>query len=139
MSEPKTKPSEVSLEDFIAQQPEARQEDCRTLDAMMRKLTGEDAVMWGNIVGYGRYAYKRSDGKTYEWPVAGFSPRKQALTIYVMPGFDRLEDLLAKLGKHTSSKSCLYIKRLSDVDLNVLEQIVKASVQAMEPVRIRGK
>lgn len=139
MGEPKTKPTDQSLQDFIAQQPEARQEDCRTLDVLMRKLTGEDAVMWGNIVGYGRYAYKRSDGKTYEWPVAGFSPRKQALTIYVMPGFDRLEDRMAKLGKHTSSKSCLYVKRLSDIDMKVLEQIVKASVRAMESVRIRAE
>lgn len=137
MSEPRTRPTAQSLEDFIAGQPEARRDDCRALDALMRRITGENAVMWGNIVGYGRYAYTRSDGKTYEWPVAGFSPRKQALTVYVMSGFDGSEDRMDRLGKHAIGKSCLYIKRLSDIDMGVLECIVQASVQAMEPLRIR--
>ena len=137
MGEPKTPPTDHSLEAFIAQQPEARQEDCRTLDALMRKLTGEDAVMWGSIVGYGRYTNTRSDGKVDEWPVAGFSPRKQALTIYLVPGFDHDQARMARLGKHTTSKVCLYIKRLSDIDMKELEHLVKASVRAMEPVRIR--
>lgn len=137
MGEPKTKPTDQSLDEFIAQQPEARQQDCRTLDALMRKLTGEEAVMWGSIVGYGRYANTRADGKVDEWPVAGFSPRKQALTIYMVPGFDRDQERMAKLGKHTTSKVCLYIKRLSDIDMKVLEHLVKASVRAMEPQRIR--
>ena len=137
MSEPKTRPTAQSLEDFIAGQPEARRDDCRALDALMRRVTGEDAVMWGNIVGYGRYAYTRSDGKACEWPVVGFSPRKQALTVYVMSGFDGFEDRRARLGKHAIGKSCLYIKRLSDIDMGALEHIVQASVKAMEPLRIR--
>lgn len=137
MSEPKTRPTAQSLDDFIAQQPEARREECAALDALIRKATGEDAVMWGNIVGYGRYAYQRSDGKRYEWPITGFSPRKQALTVYVMPGFDQYEDLMAKLGRHTTGKSCLYIKRLADIDMKVLAKIVAAGVRAMAPQRIR--
>ena len=137
MGEPKTRPSTQSLEDFIAAQPEARREDCRALDALMRKLTGEPAVMWGSIVGYGRYANTRSDGKLDEWPLAGFSPRKKALTIYLVPGFDRDAARMARLGKHATSKGCLYIKRLSDIDIRVLEQLVKASVRALAPLRIR--
>ncbi len=138
MSEPRTRPIAQSLEDFIAGQPEARRDDCRALDALMRRVTGENAVMWGNIVGYGRYAYTRRDGKIYEWPVTGFSPRKQALTVYVMPGFDGFEEQMTKLGKHATGKSCIYIKRLSDIDMEMLERIVGISVQAMEPVRIRA-
>lgn len=137
MTEPKTRPTDQSLEAFIAQQPEGRQADCRALDALMRKLTGEEAVMWGSIVGYGRYANTRSDGKVDEWPVTGFSPRKQALTIYLVPGFDRDAARMARLGKHSTSKVCLYIKRLADIDMKELEHLVKASVRAMEPVRIR--
>ena len=127
MSKPKTKPTDQSLEAFIAQQPETRREDCRTLDALMRKLTGEDAVMWGSIVGYGRYANTRSDGKVDEWPVAGFSPRKAQTVLYIV-GFKDQETLLARLGKHSVSVACLYINKLADVDLGVLRQIAEASV-----------
>ena len=137
MSALKTQPTAQTLTAFIADQPEGRREECRVLDALMRQATGEEAVLWGSIVGYGRYAYTRSDGKTYEWPVTGFSPRKQALTVYVTPGFEGLEALLARLGKHTTSKSCLYIKRLSDIDVAVLGQIIEEGVTAMAPQRIR--
>ncbi len=137
MSMLKTQPTAQSLTAFIAEQPEGRREECRVLDALMRKATGEEAVLWGSIVGYGRYAYTRSDGKTYEWPVTGFSPRKQALTVYVMPGFEGMEAQLARLGKHTTSKSCLYIKRLSDIDVAVLGQIIEEGVTAMAPQRVR--
>lgn len=136
MSEPKTRPADQTFEDFVAQQPEARRDECRMLDALMRKATGKDSVRWGSIVGYGRYANTPSDGKVDAWPLAGFSPRKQALAVYLVPGFDRDEARMAKLGKHSASKSCLYIKRLADIDMNVLEHLVKASVRAMERVRI---
>ena len=137
MSALKTQPTAQTLTAFIAEQPEGRREECRVLDDLMRKATGEEAVLWGSIVGYGRYAYTRSDGKTYEWPVTGFSPRKQALTVYVTPGFEGMEAHLARLGKHTTSKSCLYLKRLSDIDVTVLGQIIEKGVTAMAPQRIR--
>lgn len=137
-AEPKTRPGAASVEAFLAKQSDARRADCEAIAAIMRKATGEAPVMWGgSIVGFGCYAHVRSDGKTYEWPVIGFSPRKQDLVLYIVPGFERYEALLAKLGKHRSGKACLYLKRLSDVDARVLEQLVRASVQAMEPRRVR--
>ena len=138
MAEPKTKPTSQSLADFLADQPDARRRDCEAIDAMMREASGEPAVMWGAIVGYGRYLAPRADGSAYEWPMIGFSPRKQALVLYLMADFDAQAELLARLGKHTTSKACLYIKRLSDVDVGVLRQLIERSVAAMEPRRVRG-
>lgn len=137
MAEPKTKPTSQSLADFLAGQPDARRRDCEAIDAMMREASGEPAVMWGAIVGYGRYLAPRADGSAYEWPMIGFSPRKQALVLYLMADFEQQAALLSKLGKHTTSKACLYIKRLSDVDAGVLRQMIERSVAAMEPRRIR--
>lgn len=137
MAEPKTKPTSQSLADFLADQPEARRRDCEAIDAMMREASGEPAVMWGAIIGYGRYLAPRADGSAYEWPMIGFSPRKHALVLYLMADFEQQAALLSKLGKHTTSKACLYIKRLSDVDAGVLRQIIERSVAAMEPRRIR--
>jgi hypothetical protein len=138
MTEPRTRPGKASVEAFLARQPEARRADCEAIVAIMRKATGEAPVMWGeSIVGFGRYASTRSDGKVHEWPVTGFSPRKNDLTLYITPGFDNYESLLDKLGKHRTGKSCLYIKRLSDVDGAVLEALVRASVEAMAPKRVR--
>lgn len=137
MAEPKTTPTSQSLADFLADQPDARRRDCEAIDAMMREASGEPAVMWGAIVGYGRYLAPRADGSAYEWPMIGFSPRKQALVLYLMADFEQQAALLSKLGKHTTSKACLYIKRLSDVDAGVLRQMIERSVAAMEPRRIR--
>ena len=137
MAEPKTKPTSQSLADFLADQPDARRRDCEAIDAMMREASGEPAVMWGAIIGYGRYLAPRADGSAYEWPMIGFSPRKQALVLYLMADFEQQAALLSKLGKHTTSKACLYIKRLSDVDAGVLRQMIERSVAAMEPRRIR--
>lgn len=138
MSEPKTQPTQASVDAFLAHQPEDRRKDCLAIAAMMRKATGEEATLWGpSIVGFGRYAYTNTTKKTYEWPLVGFSPRKNDLTLYIMPGFDQYENLLAKLGKHKIGKSCLYIKRLADVDTKVLEELVQASVEAMAPRRVR--
>ena len=87
---------------------------------MMEAATGERAEMWGaSIVGFGRYAYTNSTKKTFEWPLIGFSPRKQDLTLYLMPGFDGFAELMAKLGKHKTGKSCLYLMQLADVDIDV--------------------
>ena len=99
---------------------------------MMRKATGKRAKMWGSsIVGYGTYHYKYESGREGDFMVTGFSPRKQALTVYVMPGFSHFDKLMAKLGKYKTGKSCLYIKRLSDVDEKVLERLIDSSVKHM--------
>lgn len=138
-NEPKTQPTNVSLEDFIATvlEPE-RRKDCEALVRLMQAATGEKGCMWGtSIVGFGTYRYEYASGGGGAWPIVGFSPRKNDLTLYIMPGFEAFEALLAKLGKHKTGKSCLYVKRLSELDTAVLEQIVRGSVAAMEPKRVR--
>ncbi|MDO5610080.1 MAG: DUF1801 domain-containing protein [Pseudomonadota bacterium] len=138
MSEPKTRPTGASVELFLAAQPAARQADCAVLLAMHERLSGEPALMWGpSIIGFGRCLYTLANGKRYEWPLAGFSPRKQALTLYVSTGFPAFDGLLARLGKHSMSKACLYIKKLADVDMGVLEQIIAGSLRASEANRVR--
>ncbi len=98
----------------------------------MRNATGKRAKMWGtSIVGYGTYLYSNSAGKNYEWPITGFSPRKQALTVYIMPGFSQFGALMKNLGKYKTGKSCLYIKRLADVDEDVLQKLIDGSVKRM--------
>ena len=137
--EPKTRPTSASVPDFLARQPEARRADCEAVCAMMQAATGEPPVMWGEaIVGFGRYAYTNSSKKTAEWPIVGFSPRKNDLTLYLMQGFDGHTELLAKLGKHKTSKACLYVKKLADIDAGILRQLIEASVQAMEPQRVHA-
>jgi hypothetical protein len=139
MSEPKTRPTPVPVADCRAPQPAARRADCEALVRMMEAATGEPAVMWGEaIVGFGRYAYDYRNGKTLDWPLVGFSPRKNDLVLYLMQGFDGAGALLDTLGKHKTSKACLYIKRLADVDQAVLRKLVDGSVEGMAPRRIRG-
>ena len=106
--------------------------DARKVAAMMRKATGKRAKMWGpSIVGYGTYHYKYASGREGDFLMTGFSPRKQALTVYVIPGFAHFEALMNKLGKYKTGKSCLYIKRLSDIDEKVLEKLINRSVKHM--------
>ena len=137
--EPKTRPTSASVQDFLARQPEARRADCEAVCAMMQAATGEPPVMWGEaIVGFGRYAYTNTSRKDSEWPLVAFSPRKNDLTLYIMPGFDAFAGLIAKLGRHKTGKSCLYIKQLADVDAGVLRGIIDGSVRAMAPRRVRG-
>ncbi|MBN8264609.1 MAG: DUF1801 domain-containing protein [Xanthomonadales bacterium] len=137
--EPKTRPTSASVPDFLARQPKARRADCEAVCAMMQAATGEPPVMWGEaIVGFGRYAYTNTSRKSFEWPLVAFSPRKNDLTLYIMPGFDAFAGLIAKLGRHKTGKSCLYIKQLADVDAGVLRGIIDGSVRAMAPKRIRG-
>lgn len=134
----KTKETASSVDAFIAEQPAAIAADCRVIMALMNKATGEEPKLWGpSIVGYGRYAYKYDTGREGEWMVTGFSPRKANLTLYIMMGFEKESALLKKLGKHTTGKSCLYIKRLSDVDLKVLESLITKGVKAMAKQRIK--
>lgn len=137
-AELKTKETTASVDAFIAKQPEAIAADCRTIMQLMKKATGEEARMWGpGIVGYGRYAYKYETGREGEWMITGFSPRKANLTLYIMMGFEEEAALMEKLGKHTTGKSCLYIKKLSDVDLKVLEKLIVKGVKAMAKMRIK--
>ncbi len=132
-SEPKTKPTDVPVADFIAAVPDARRrEEAQALCALMTEVTGEPPVMWGtSIVGFGRYTYVNTTKKTADWPIIGFSPRKAKLTIYIMPGFEGEPELMARLGKHTTGVSCLYLNRLADVDQEVLKALAERSVAWM--------
>ena len=138
MAEPKTRPTKASVADFLAAVPdEQRRKDCLAVEKLMRKATGAKPVMWGtSIVGFGAYTYTDARGKSNDWPIVGFSPRKNDLTLYLMPGFKCREALLSKLGKHKTGVACLYLKRLADVDATVLEEIIAQSVADMAPRRI---
>ncbi|NOT09253.1 MAG: DUF1801 domain-containing protein [Gemmatimonadales bacterium] len=130
MAELKTKQTGGSVAGFLAKvtDPE-RRKDCQTVLALMKKATKAEPKMWGPaIVGFGAYTYKYDSGRELEWFLTGFSPRKANLTLYIMGGFARYAELMKKLGKHKTGKSCLYINRLSDVDSAVLEALVKESV-----------
>lgn len=130
MSENKTTPNNESVEQFLNTIPdEQKRQDCYTILELMNQVTGMEPRMWGSsIVGFGSYHYKYDSGREGDAILAGFSPRKQNLTIYNMGGFES-EDLLQKLGKHTTGKGCLYIKRLDDVDLPTLRRLIEESVK----------
>lgn len=133
MSQPKTVQNDSDVDTFLdAVENPRRREDGRRLLELMRKVTGEPPKMWGtSIVGYGSYHYKYESGREGDMPITGFSPRKQNLAVYIMPGFADFAELLAKLGKHKTGKSCLYLNKLDDVDLDVLTEIVLESVAVM--------
>jgi hypothetical protein len=138
MTELKTQRNNGNVVDFLESiDNRARREDGLELLRLYEQWTGQKAVMWGeSIVGFGSYHYKYASGKEGDWPVAGFSPRKQSLTIYIMNGFDSYGSLLKKLGKHKTSVSCLYVSRLADIDMTVLEDIVKDSYRATEKMNV---
>lgn len=121
--------------DFLnAVENEKRRTDALELNRIMTEITGDEPAMWGpNIVGFGIYSYTYASGHSGDWPMVAFSPRKQALTLYLMSGFARYDELLAKLGKHKTSKACLYINKLEDVNMNVLWELIVASVEFMRP------
>ena len=136
-AELKTKANELSVADFLSgQDSEQRRADCAELDAILRRVTGHEPKMWGpSIVGYGSYHYKYDSGREGTMCRAGFSPRKAALTLYLMGNYvdcqAEVDGLLARLGKHSTGKGCLYIKKLADVDLAVLERLAEISWNAM--------
>ena len=134
MAEAKTKPTKASVKKFLNEIPDAqRRADCFVVAQMMEELTGSKPRMWGpSIVGFGSYYYKYASGHEGEWPVAAFSPRKQDLTIYLTIGFEKHAELLQGLGKHRRGKSCLYLKRLSDVHLPALKKLIKASLKDLQ-------
>lgn len=125
----KTHPTDDGVDAFIAAIPdEARREDCRTLLALMKRATGQEPRVWSSgVIGFGTYHYRSSSGQEGEWFPVGFASRKAAITVYLGTNLESLSVLLSGLGNHTTGKGCIYIKRLSDVDLGVLEEIVTVS------------
>lgn len=132
-SENKTKATEVSVDAFIASVADADQRtDAEKIRALMERLSGEPATMWGpSIIGFGTYHYKYESGREGDMCRIGFSPRKGQTVLYLIDGFEGQSDLMARLGKHKTGKSCLYIKRLSDIDEAVLEELCVRSLQYM--------
>jgi hypothetical protein len=132
MAENKTQKTDTSVTDFVNSIPdEKKRQDSVILLEMMTQITGLKPKMWGaSIVGFGDVHYKYASGREGDWFKVGFSPRKQNLTLYIMDGFPKYQDLLAKLGKHKTGVSCLYINRLEQIDLDVLREMISLSVAA---------
>ncbi len=132
MADNKTKPTKISVAAYIdALADETRRVDAKALVKLMQSATGEKPKMWGpSIIGFGRCHYKYDSGREGDMPLVGFSPRKPATVLYGMMGFNDSETLFAELGKHSTGKGCLYIKKLSDVDQKVLEALVVKAVTA---------
>ena len=133
MAENKTMPTDADVGAFIdGVDSDRRRQEARTVLALMREITGEEPVMWGpSIIGFGRVHYRYDSGREGDMPAAAFSPRKSQLTVYI-DEFDEREELLEQLGPHSTGKSCLYIKRLADVDQDVLEQMLHAEIEYMD-------
>lgn len=133
MAENKTQPTRQSVTAFINSiDDKQKRADIRKIAAMMRRATGARATMWGDsIIGFGQYHYKYASGREGDFLITGFSPRKNAISVYIMGGFERMSALMKRLGKFKTGKSCLYVKRLADVDEDILEQVVARSVEYM--------
>ena len=139
MAENKTKPTQVSVSEFLdGIGDESRRADARAVMKLMQAATGEKPAMWGpSIIGFGTYHYKYKSGREGDMPIACFSPRKSELVLYGMMGFDGANSLLEKLGKYKTGKGCLYIKRLSDVDLKLLDKMIQKSVTAKRSKKLK--
>lgn len=139
-AELKTKQNTASVTDFLEKIDDPqKQQDAQLVDALMAEITGEPGKMWGaSIVGYGHCYLKYASGRELDWMLVGFSPRKQNLSLYIMDGFDRYDELMGKLGKYKTGKSCLYVKRLSDVDMDVLKELISTSVAHMRELHKRN-
>ena len=134
MAENKTKPTAKSVPDFLDSMDDpVRKKDCQTIAAMMEELTGSKPKMWGDsIVGFGDYRYKYASGREGDWFLVGFSPRKQNLTLYIMGYLEFYTDILKGLGKFKHGKGCLYIKKLEDIDLDVLKTLISTSIKRLK-------
>ena len=134
MAQLKTQPNDKSVIDFLnTVENDTKREDSFAILELMQQVTGSEPIMWGDsIIGFGSYHYKYASGREADWFLTGFSPRVQNLTLYIMSGFEEYDDLLGKLGKHSTGKSCLYIKRLENIDLDVLKELVEKSVAHMK-------
>lgn len=134
MAELKTKKTNASVVAFLNRVENViRKKDAFTILELMKKVTNSEPNMWGPaIIGFGSYHYKYASGREGDWFVAGFSPRKQSLTLYIMTGFSRYNEIMSRLGKFKTGKSCLYINKLEDIDLEVLEELIEASVNYLK-------
>lgn len=134
MATPKTLPNNRSVDEFIdSVESKQKRDDSRDLLKIMQETTSDPPVMWGeSIVGFGNYHYKYESGREGDWMLAGFSPRKQNISIYMMGGFSNQDALLKKLGKAKSSVGCLYIKKLADINLEILKEMIKISVETVK-------
>jgi len=134
MAELKTKPNDQSVEAFLNSiDDEKKREDSFKILTLMKEITKDEPKMWGDsIIGFGSYHYEYASGREGDWFLTGFSPRKQNLTLYLMSGFEEYDNLLKNLGKYKTGKACLYIKKIEDVDLQTLTELVKQSVAHME-------
>ena len=134
MAENKTIPTKKDVVEFLNGVPdEKKRKDSFALLELMKEVTGQEPVMWGDaIVGFGTCHYHYASGREGDMPLAGFSPRKQNLTVYIMSGFDEYEPLLQNLGKHSTGKSCLYFKRVDEIDLPTLKELVRLSVEHVQ-------
>ena len=133
MAELKTRPTKASVDEFLnGVDNDSRREDARCVLAIMQRATHELPTMWGDrIVGFGSYHYRYASGQEGDWPLIGLSPGRRNLTLYIMPGFDDYALLLTRLGKHRAGKSCLYVNKLRDIDMSVLEELIRQSVADM--------
>ncbi len=131
MAQNKTIPNSASVTAFLdAVEDQQKKEDSYVLLDLMKEITGKEPVMWGpSIIGFGSYHYKYDSGREGDMLLTGFSPRKQNLTMYIMSGFKRYDSLMQKLGKYKTGKSCLYVKRLSDVDMEVLTELITTAYE----------
>lgn len=138
MANLKTKLNDGDVQAFLNKvENEQRRQDCFDILALMQQVSGAEPKMWGDsIVGFGSYHYKYASGREGDWFLTGFSPCKQTITLYIMAGFDEYNELLNRLGKHSTGKSCLYIKKLEDIDRSVLKELVKRSVEHMSKVNL---
>ena len=130
MSGNKTQPTDVRVADFLEQvEPGRKRDEARRLDAIFRETTGFAPVMWGpSMIGYGRYHYVYASGRKGDFLATGFSPRKSAHSIYILPGYADFGDILGRLGKHKTGKSCLYVTKLADIDEDVLRELIRAGL-----------
>ena len=133
-AELKTKVNDASVADFLSSVvDEQKRKDSFEILKIMKQITKEEPKMWGSsIVGFGTYHYKGASGREGDWLQIGFSPRKQNITLYIIPGFERYQGLMKKLGKYSTGKSCLYVKRLSDVNVDVLKELITESLKVMK-------
>ena len=140
MAELKTQQNDGDVDAFLnSVENDTRRRDAFAVKEIMTRLTGEEPKMWGaSIVGFGEYPYKNAAGKENRWMKIGFSPRKQSLTLYIMDGFSNYDSLLGELGPHTTGKSCLYVKDLTKVDNDVLEQLITSSLEHINAAIERG-
>lgn len=131
MAENKTKPTDISVEAFLgAVEPDRKREEAKTLDALFRRVTGWNPVMWGpSMIGYGRYHYTYETGRQGDMLATGFSPRTAKYSIYILPGYSDYGAILSRLGKHSTGKSCLYVKTLADIDLDVLAELIETGLK----------